>query len=97
MQVSRSGLYAYARRQATRTIDGAKLERLSRGQAIARETRQSYGSRRMAKHLQEEGFAVGRAQARRLMHEADVSVRHPRARRPMTTDSRHGYGVADNV
>ena len=97
MEVSRSGFYPYAHRQATRTIDGTRLELLSRVKAIARETRQSYGSRRMAKQLQGEGFTVGRAQARRLMQEAGVSVRRPRAQGPLTTDSRHDYGVADNV
>jgi transposase InsO family protein len=51
----------------------------------------------MAKQLQEEGFSVGRAKARRLMQEAGVAVRRPRARGPVTTESRHGYGVADNV
>ena len=51
----------------------------------------------MATQLQDEGFSVGRAKARRLRQEAGVSVRRPRARGPLTTDSRHGYGVADNV
>jgi hypothetical protein len=97
MQVSRSGFYAYTHRQAHKPIDRVKLERLSRVKAIARETRQSSGSRRMAKQLQDEGFAVGRAKARRLMQEAGVSVRRPRARGPVTTNSRHSYGVADNV
>ena len=96
MQVSRSGLYAYQHRQAHRTIDRAKVELLARVQAIAWETRQSDGSRRMATQLQDEGCAVGRAQARRLMQEAGVAVRRPRARGPVTTDSRHDYGVADN-
>jgi putative transposase len=97
MQVSRSGFYAYEYRQAHRVIDRVELERLARVKAIAADTRQSYGSRRMAKQLQEEGFSVGRAQARRLMKEAGVSVRRPRARGPVTTDSQPGYGVADNV
>ena len=97
MQVSRSGFYAYAHRQAHRTVDRVKLELLTRVKAIASGTRQSYGSRRMAKQLQDEGFSVGRAKARRLMQEAGVSVRRPRARGPVTTESRHGYGVADNV
>jgi putative transposase len=97
MPVSRSGFSAYARRHAHRTIDGARLALLSRGQAIARETRQSDGSRRMATQLQAEGCAVGRAKARRLRPEAGVSVRRPGARGPVTTDRRHGYGVADNV
>ena len=97
MQVSRSGFYAYEHRPAHRTVDRVKLELLTRVKAIASGTRQSDGSRRMAKQLQEEGFSVGRAKARRLMQEAGVSVRRPRARGPMTTESRHGYGVADNV
>jgi putative transposase len=97
MQVSRSGFYAYAHRQAHRTLDRVKLELLARVKAIAAETRHSYGSRRMAKQLQEEGFSVGRAKARRLMQEAGVSVRRPRTCKPVTTNSRHGYGVADNV
>jgi putative transposase len=51
----------------------------------------------MAKQLQAEGYAVGRAKARRLMKAAGVRVRRAKHRRPMTTDSRHGYGVAPNL
>jgi hypothetical protein len=51
----------------------------------------------MATPLQEEGFSVGRAKARRVMKAAGVSVRRPRTCRPVTTDSRQGDGVADNV
>jgi transposase InsO family protein len=97
MQVSRSGFYAYEHRQAHRTIDRVKLELLRRVRAMASDTRQSDGRRRMAKPLQDEGCSVGRAQARRLMQEAGVSVRRPRAPSLVTTDSRQGYGVADHV
>ena len=51
----------------------------------------------MAKQLQAEGYAVGRAKARRLMKAAGVRVRRAKHRRPMTPDSRHGYGVAPNL
>ena len=40
----------------------------------------------MAKQLQDEGFAVGRAQARRLMNQAGVAVQRPKRRGPVTTD-----------
>ena len=50
----------------------------------------------MAKQLQDEGFSVGRYKARQLMKQADVSVGRPK-RRPVTTDSRHGYAVAPNL
>jgi putative transposase len=51
----------------------------------------------MAKQLQDEGFHVGRAKARRLMNKAGVAVQRPRRRGPMTTASRHGYEVAPNL
>ena len=59
---------------------------LARVRAIAAETRYSYGSRRMAKQLQEDGFAVGRSKARRLMKQGGVSVR----RRQATWSDDHG-------
>jgi putative transposase len=51
----------------------------------------------MAKQLQAEGAAVGRAKARRLMKAAGVMVRRLKHPRPLTTDSRHGDGVAPNL
>ena len=48
----------------------------------------------MAKPLQDDGFAVGRYHARRLMRQAKVTVQRPQQRQPVTTDSRHGYQVA---
>ena len=51
----------------------------------------------MATQLQDEGFHVGRAKARRLMSQAGVAVQRPRRRGPMTTDSRHGDEVAPNL
>ena len=51
----------------------------------------------MAKPRQLEGAAVGRAKACRLMKAAGVTVRRPPHPRLLTTDSRHGYGVAPNL
>ena len=96
LDVSRSGFYAYAQRQAAPCKDHDAAALLARVRAIHIETKQSYGSRRMAKQLQAEGFLVGRYKARRLMQEAGVVVRH-RKRCPVTTDSRHGYAVAPNL
>jgi putative transposase len=97
LDVSRSGLYAYLLRHAKASVDAEEVASLTRVKAIAAEPRHSYGRRRMAKQLQDEGFHVGRAKARRLMHKAGVAVRRPRRRGPMTTDSRHGYEVAPNL
>jgi putative transposase len=95
--VSRSGFYAYLPRHAKAAIDAEQVAIVARIKAIALQTRHSYGSRRMAKQLQEDGFHVGRAKARRLMQEAGITVQHPKRRAPMTTDSRHGYAVAPNL
>jgi transposase InsO family protein len=97
LEVSRSGFYTYRQRQASLTIDRDELEERAQVKAIAAETGYSYGSRRMAKQLQAAGFAVGRYKARQLMRQAGVVVRRRTRRRPVTTDSRHGYHVAPNL
>ena len=97
LAVSRSGVYAYAQRQATPRRDREEVVLLARVQAMHAETGQSYGSRRMAKQLQAEGYAVGRDKARRLMRDAGVVVRRRTRRGPVTTDSQHGYAVAPNL
>jgi len=95
--VSRSGFYEYLSRLHTPHLDTEEMMMRARVKEIAVATRSCYGSRRMAKALQAEGFAVGRAKARRLMAEAGVAVKRAKKRGPVTTDSRHGYGIADNV
>ena len=77
--VSRSGFYSYVQRHAAPTIERDEVALLARVQAIHAETRQSDGRRRRAKPLQAEGFTVGRYKARRVMHQAGVGVRRPRA------------------
>jgi putative transposase len=96
LEVSRSGFYAYKQGQATAEINGAEVTLVARVKAIATQTGHRYGSRRLAKPLQAEGYAVGRYNARRLMPQAGVSVRR-RKRCPVTTASRHGYAVAPNL
>lgn len=97
LQVSRSGFYDYLSRLSHPMIDAEETMLIARIQAIAAKTRSSYGSRRMTKALQEEGFQVGRYKVRRLMKEAGVVVKRRNTRKPQTTDSRHGYRVAPNV
>jgi putative transposase len=97
LDVSRSGFYDYLLRHAQPSVDAEQVALIARVKAIAAQTRYSYGSRRMAKQLQEEGFDVGRMKARRAMKEAGVTVQRPRRRGPVTTDSRHGYAVAPNL
>jgi putative transposase len=95
MEVRRDGYYTYVKRTAAKTVDPEEFALLARVKAIHQRSRQSYGSRRMARQLQAEGFAVGRYRARTLMGKAQVTVRRKR-RFQRTTDSAHGYPVAPN-
>jgi len=97
MPVRRSGLSAYQPRQARPGIDPVARALLARVNAMAAETRASSGSRRMAKHLHDDGFAVGRCPARRLRRAAGGRGRQAKPRGPLTTESRPGSGLAEHV
>jgi putative transposase len=90
MQVSRSGCYADVPRQASADGGAEEAALVTRVQAIAAATRHPYGSRRLAKPLQDDGVAVGRDNARRLMRPAKLTVLRRQPRHPVTTDRRHG-------
>jgi putative transposase len=94
LEVSRSGFYEYLPRQAAAGVDAEAVTWVARVQAVAAATRDSDGRRRLARPLQAEGVAVGRAQARRWMRQAGGAVPRPTRRGPVTTDSRQGAGVA---
>lgn len=95
--MGRSGFYDYLKRQAEPALSPEEVTLLARIKAISEKTPHSYGSRRMTKQLQDEGYDVGRFKVRRFMKQAAVSVEGRRRRAPQTTESRHGYGVAPNV
>ncbi len=56
----------------------------------------SYGSRRMKEALNTLSYSVSRNKVRKLMHEADVSVRRKKKYK-VTTDSKHHKPVYPNV
>ncbi len=78
LEVSRSGYYDYMKTQMT-DASNDDLELPTRVKAIHAETGQCYGSRRMAKALQDEGYEVGPAgafeQKRTVMNWAPSSRR----------------------
>jgi hypothetical protein len=57
LEVSRSGFYAYQRRQAVPAHRGEEIDLLERIKSIAAKTHYSYGSRRLTKQLQDEGVS----------------------------------------
>ena len=57
LQMPRSSYYARSRRQGRVSSDGSLLAAVRK---IHRDNRRSYGTRRMAGELQDQGYAVGR-------------------------------------
>lgn len=96
MQLNRSGYYRYIQRVEAHSgsVSDARMEVAVK--ALHEQSQGSYGSRRMAKALQAQGYAVGRYKARRLMREAGVTCRQRRRYR-VTTRADASLPVADNT
>ena len=94
MGVSHNGFYDWLGRQ-DRPVDPQRQELQRHVKQLAVESKHTYGSRRMAKGLQNLGYSVGRCKARNLMHEAGVVVRYRRRYR-VTTNSDHRQPVFPN-
>lgn len=64
--------------------------------AIHAELKGAYGSPRMVRELRARGFPASKARVERLMRVHGIRARHKR-RYKVTTDSKHGLPVADNL
>ena len=64
--------------------------------ALFRASRESLGSRTLARKLREEGFEIGRDRTRRLMKALHLRVK-PKRKHKATTGSKHQLPVAENV
>ncbi len=95
MGVSQSGYFASSRRPASRRQrdDLVMLAHVRSAYALSNET---YGSPRMTRELQDQGFAVGRRRVARLMRLNGLQARQKR-RFKRTTDSQHAFPVAPNI
>jgi transposase InsO family protein len=95
MEVSRGGYYSYLKheRNQKQMLENKLLLEVK---ALAQESRNSYGSRMMAKHLQAKGYQIGRYAARTLMRKAGIECKQRRRYR-VTTQSKHDFVVAKNV
>jgi len=96
LEVSRSGFYAWrgrpeSRRQGERRALRPEVRRLFI------ESRRTYGAPRIARALRHAGQVCGRHRIARLMRAEGLRARGRRARRPRTTDARHGFPIAPNV
>lgn len=95
MGVSRSGYYQYLGFKPKKiTKERFILETATK--ELFHKSRASYGSRRISTGLREQGFSVGRYQARSLMRHLDLEVKS-RRRFKLTTESTQAYPVAPNL
>ena len=96
LEVAPAGFYAAARRppsaHARRDIALA-----ARVRAIHTASKKRYGARRVHAELRAHGEAVARKRIARIMRTADLQGRRPRRRRPPTTVTGAGPGIAPNV
>jgi transposase InsO family protein len=95
LSVQRSSYYDWRGRPG-KVIPPEALALRRRMKALFAASRDSLGSRTMAKNLRQEGFEIGRDKARRLMKQLQLKVRQKR-RYKVTTDSKHNFPVAKNV
>jgi putative transposase len=93
--VSQSGYFAWKDRPASRRRR-EDVTLLAHVRSAFAQSSETYGSPRMTRDLQDEGFAVGRRRTARLMRENGLYARQ-RRRFKRTTDSRHSWPVAPNI
>jgi transposase InsO family protein len=95
MQVSTRAYYAWARPPEAA---GQAKESQAFGQRVRQvfeDSRQTYGSRRIAAELKKSGTPAGRHKVRSAMARLGLQARHPRRFRA-ATDSRHREAVSPN-
>ena len=96
LEVSRSGFYAAERRAASARAAENQSLRMIIG-AIHESSRGTYGSPRIHRELRATGRPCGRHRIARLMREAGLRAKTKRRYRPLTTNSKHEYGISENV
>jgi len=96
LRVLRSGFYACIAvgcTSPTEVSDSALLEKIK---LAFIKTRETYGPRRLAKHLLAEGTNFGRVRVERIMRENNIVPKTVKKFKA-TTNSNYNYPVAENI
>jgi len=96
LEVSISGFRAWKRGGIPGRKRLTDTQMLTVIRAIHAELKGAYGSPRMVRELRQRGFTAGKERIERLMRENGIRARHKR-RYKVTTDSKHGLPVAENL
>ena len=95
MRVSRSGYYCWkTRSKSNRQQEQERI--IPKIREIHRQTKASYGARRMSAELESQGESCGRTRAGTLMKIAGVAAKQKKKFK-VTTDSTHNLPVAPNL
>lgn len=81
--------------RAART--GAEADLVGQIRRIFRESGRRYGAPRVHAELRAQGVRTARKRIARLMKDNGIRPLRRKTRPPVTTDSRHGYGIAPNL
>jgi len=95
MGVGKSAYYDWLKRPP-RLISADALHLYRCAKALFKASRESLGSRELAKKLREEGFEIGRYRTRTLMRKLKLKVKQ-RVAYKVTTKRKHSDQVADNL
>ena len=95
MKVSKSAFYAWKARPV-RIITAGELQLYRRAKALFKASRDSLGSRELAKKLRGEGFVVTRYRVMNIMSILKLIVKQ-RIAYKVTTKRKHSDSVADNL
>lgn len=95
LRVSRSGYYAWRRRAESRRHQ-ANRQLVVQIRQVYASSRGTYGSPRVHAELVAQGVLCSQKRVARVMRLAGIHARRPHRRR-VTTDSRHGLPIAENV
>lgn len=95
LKVSRSAYYDWLTRPA-KIISENELNLYRTAKRLFKRSRNSLGSRQLAKKLREEGFIIGRYRTRSIMRKLGLVVTQRQAYK-ITTKRKHSDSVADNV
>ena len=96
LDVSISGYRAWSRGGQPDRQRLTDAQMLALIESIHAELKGAYGSPRMVRELRARGFPASKARVERLMQENGIRARHKR-RYKVTTDSKHGLPVAQNL
>ena len=94
--VSISGYRAWKRGGAPDRKRLTDSQMLALIRSIHAELKGAYGSPRMVRELRARGFSASKERVERLMRDNGIHARHKR-RYKVTTDSKHGLPVAENL